>query len=56
MITTGTQAEAILQKGIVDVVMIGRAALGDPNWPIRAAKELGVAIDYVPKRYNRAVF
>lgn len=56
MITTGTQAEAILQKGIVDVVMIGRAALGDPNWPIRAAKELGVAIDYVPKRYHRAVF
>jgi 2,4-dienoyl-CoA reductase-like NADH-dependent reductase (Old Yellow Enzyme family) len=56
MITTGAQAEAILQKGIVDVVMIGRAALGDPNWPIRAAKELGVAIDYVPKRYNRAVF
>ncbi len=56
MITTGTQAEAILQKGIVDVVMIGRAALGDPFWPIRAAQELGQAIDYVPKRYLRAIF
>lgn len=56
MITTGTQAEAILQKGIVDVVMIGRAALGDPYWPIRAAKELQVDLDYIPKRMNRAFF
>jgi 2,4-dienoyl-CoA reductase-like NADH-dependent reductase (Old Yellow Enzyme family) len=56
MITTGTQAEAILQHGLVDVIMIGRAALGDPYWPIRAAKELGVELDYIPKRYKRAVF
>jgi 2,4-dienoyl-CoA reductase-like NADH-dependent reductase (Old Yellow Enzyme family) len=56
MITTGTQAEEILSHGIVDVIMIGRAALGDPYWPIRAAKELGVEIDYIPKRYKRAVF
>jgi len=55
-ITTGTQAEAILQKGIVDVVMIGRAALGDPYWPIRAAKELGETINYIPKRMSRAIF
>ena len=55
-ITAGTQAESILQKGIVDVVMIGRAALGDPYWPIRAAKELGEEIDYVPKRMSRALF
>ena len=56
MITTGTQAEEILQKGVVDLVMIGRAALGDPFWPIRAAKELGVEIEYIPKRYKRAIF
>lgn len=56
MITTGTQAEEIMQNGIVDIVMIGRAALGDPYWPIRAAKELGVEIDYIPKRYKRAIF
>ena len=55
-ITSAAQAEAILQKGIVDVVMIGRAALGDPYWPIRAAKELGEAIDYIPRRYSRAFF
>lgn len=56
MITTGNQAEEILSHGIVDVIMIGRAALGDPFWPIRAAKELGVELDYIPKRYKRAVF
>lgn len=56
MITTGSQAEEILQKGIVDVVMIGRAALGDPYWPIRAAKELGHEIDYIPNRMKRAIF
>ena len=56
MITAGTQAEEILENGIVEIVMIGRAALGDPYWPIRAAKELGVEIDYIPKRYKRAVF
>ena len=56
MITTGTQAEEILSHGIVDVIMIGRAALGDPFWPIRAAKEMGVELDYIPKRYRRAVF
>jgi hypothetical protein len=36
--------------------MIGRAALGDPYWPIRAAAELGETIDYIPKRYKRAIF
>jgi hypothetical protein len=37
-------------------VMIGRAALGDPYWPIRAAKELGETINYIPKRMSRAIF
>jgi len=55
MITTATQAEDILEKGIVDVVMIGRAALGDPYWPLRAAKELGVELDYKPKQLGRAL-
>lgn len=55
MITTGVQAEAILQHGIVDVIMVGRASLGDPYWPLRAAKELGVTIDYQPKQFGRAI-
>ena len=56
MITTGTQAEEILSHGKVELIMVGRAALGDPFWPIRAAKELGVEIDYIPIRYSRAFF
>lgn len=56
MITTASQAEEILQKGIVDVVMIGRAALRDPYWPIRASKELGETLDYVPFQLGRAGF
>ena len=43
LITTGPQAEAILAEGSADAVLIGRAALFDPSWPLRAAHELGVA-------------
>lgn len=55
-ITTGTQAEEILQQGKVEVVMIGRAELRDPMWPLRAAAELGVEVDYWPKQYSRGKF
>jgi 2,4-dienoyl-CoA reductase-like NADH-dependent reductase (Old Yellow Enzyme family) len=55
-ITTGTQAEEILQRGNVDVIMIGRAELRDPMWPLRAAHELGVEVDYWPKQYSRGKF
>lgn len=56
LITTGRQAEEVLQKGIVDIVMIGRAALRDPYWPIRAAKELGETLTYLPFQLGRAGF
>jgi 2,4-dienoyl-CoA reductase-like NADH-dependent reductase (Old Yellow Enzyme family) len=55
-ITTGQQAEEILQRGNVDVIMIGRAELRDPMWPLRAAHELGVEVDYWPKQYTRGKF
>jgi len=55
-ITTGTQAEEILQRGNVDVIMIGRAELRDPMWPLRAAHELGAEVDYWPKQYSRGKF
>lgn len=55
-ITTGAQAEEILQRGEVEVIMIGRAELRDPMWPLRAAHELGVAVDYWPNQYKRAAF
>ncbi|QND53701.1 NADH:flavin oxidoreductase/NADH oxidase [Phyllobacterium sp. 628] len=41
-ISTPQQAEALVQEGKVDLVMLGRPLLTDPHWPFRAAKELGV--------------
>ena len=55
-ITTGAQAEEILQAGHVEVIMIGRAELRDPMWPLRAAHELGVEVNYWPKQYSRGKF
>lgn len=54
-ITTAVQAEQILQQGETDIVFIGRAFLRDPNWALRAAKELGVEIDWVPQ-YKRGMW
>ena len=55
-ITAGAQAEEILQRGTVEVIMIGRAELRDPMWPLRAAHELGVEVDYWPNQYSRGKF
>lgn len=41
MITTPHQAEKVLAGGDADVVLLGRPALFDPSWPLRAARELG---------------
>jgi 2,4-dienoyl-CoA reductase-like NADH-dependent reductase (Old Yellow Enzyme family) len=35
-------AEAAVANGQLDVVMVGRAHLADPHYPLQAAKELGV--------------
>lgn len=51
-ITQAQQAEEILQSGEVDVILIARASLRDPYWPLRAAHELGAAVDW-PKQYER---
>lgn len=42
LITEAHQADLIIREGKADMVMLGRALLRDPNWPIRAALELGV--------------
>ena len=55
-ITDAHQAEAILQTGKVDVISIGRVALRDPYWPLRAAHELGVELDYWPRQYKRGKY
>lgn len=55
-ITTGAQAEEILQSTDVEVIMIGRAGLRDPHWPLRAAHELGQELDYWPRNYLRGMW
>ena len=52
LITTGIQAEEILQNERADLVFLARELLRDPYWPRTAAKELGVTLDG-PKQYER---
>ncbi len=42
LITEPEQAEAILQKGQADLVMLGREMIRDPHWAYRAAVKLGL--------------
>ena len=51
-ITDPKQAEQILQSGKVDVILIARASLRDPYWPLRAAAELGAEVHW-PEQYSR---
>jgi NADPH2 dehydrogenase len=52
LITTGIQAEEILQNDRADLILIARELLRDPYWPRTAAKELGAKIEG-PKQYER---
>jgi 2,4-dienoyl-CoA reductase-like NADH-dependent reductase (Old Yellow Enzyme family) len=53
LITEPAQAEQVLQDGAADVVLLARALLRDPHWPLRAAHELGDAVPW-PAQYERA--
>lgn len=53
LITRARQAEAILDAGEADCVLLARELLRDPYWPCRAAQELGVAAP-VALPYQRA--
>ena len=55
-ITTGALAEEIMADGEIDYVSIGRSILGDPFWPLREAKALGIQVSYAPPQLERAVF
>ncbi|MFD1736305.1 NADPH dehydrogenase NamA [Bacillus salitolerans] len=52
LITTGNQAEEILQNNRADLIFVARELLRDPYWPRTAAKQLGVSIE-APKQYER---
>ncbi|CAN5235394.1 NADH:flavin oxidoreductase/NADH oxidase [soil metagenome] len=56
MITEARQAEDIVASGKADVVMMARQMLRDPHFPLLAAAELGVDLDYYPPQYLRAKY
>lgn len=58
LITSPEQAEAILAESRADVVLLGREALRDPQWPLRAAHELGLAREDIayPGSYLRGAW
>lgn len=55
LITDAVQAEQVLVDGSADAVFVGRALLREPQWPLRAAKELGAEIRW-PRPYRSAKF
>ena len=52
LITTGIQAEEILQNNRADFIFAGRALLRNPYWPKACADELNVDLK-APKQYKR---
>lgn len=55
LITEAKQANEIIQSGRADLVLLARKFLRDPNWPLHAARELGVAPAIEPPvQYARA--
>jgi 2,4-dienoyl-CoA reductase-like NADH-dependent reductase (Old Yellow Enzyme family) len=54
MITEPAQAQAILTEGRADLILLARALLRDPYWPIHAASALGRTEGLrVPPQYER---
>ncbi len=51
-ILTSAHAEEILQEGKADAIFMGRQLINDPHFPLRAAHELGVEVDYIPKPHQ----
>jgi 2,4-dienoyl-CoA reductase-like NADH-dependent reductase (Old Yellow Enzyme family) len=54
LITEAAQAARIVESGQADAVLLGREMMRDPHFPLRAAHELGVEVDYWPPQYLRA--
>ncbi|MBS3679648.1 NADPH dehydrogenase NamA [Ornithinibacillus massiliensis] len=52
LITTGIQAEEILQNNRADLIFIGRSLLNNPYWAKEAADELNYELE-APKQYAR---
>jgi 2,4-dienoyl-CoA reductase-like NADH-dependent reductase (Old Yellow Enzyme family) len=53
MITEAKQANAIIDKGEADMVLLAREMLRDPYWPVHSAAVLGETVSW-PRQYLRA--
>ena len=53
LIEQPTHAAEIIANGRADIVLLARAVLADPAWPLRAARRLGVEVE-LPGPYGRA--
>lgn len=53
MITTAREAEQILQEQKADLIIMARELLREPYFPLHAARELGVDLQW-PDQYDRA--
>jgi 2,4-dienoyl-CoA reductase-like NADH-dependent reductase (Old Yellow Enzyme family) len=53
LITEAEQANAIIDSGQADIVLLARQLLRDPYWPLHAARQLGVDVPW-PPQYGRA--
>jgi 2,4-dienoyl-CoA reductase-like NADH-dependent reductase (Old Yellow Enzyme family) len=53
LITTAQQANEIIDSGKADLILLARQMLRDPYFPLSAAKELGIEINW-PEQYLRA--
>jgi 2,4-dienoyl-CoA reductase-like NADH-dependent reductase (Old Yellow Enzyme family) len=53
LITEARQAEDVLRSGQADLIALARELLYNPNWPVHAARELGVPdyLDLLPPAY-----
>ena len=54
-IVSAQWAERILRENKASLILIGRASLDDPNWPLHAACELKATNYDAPKQYAWAV-
>ncbi len=54
LIEQPTHAAEIVANGRADIVLLARAVLADPGWPLRAARRLGFNPE-LPKPYGRAI-
>ena len=54
LIHSADLAESIVANGQADIVVMGRALLADPVWPLRAANQLKATTVKWPVQYERS--